>query len=172
MRGVMESKRLIYRPMTGEDYDAACSFLQDPEVMYAWEHAFSSGEVRDWISENRRRYEEDGVGYLLAVERKTGEAVGNIGLLQEMIDGEKRLGVGYLLRKRYWGMGYAAEGGKACLDYAFKYLMADRVIATIRPENQRSIHVAERLGMVPAGRVVKHYYGKEMPHIIYEIKRK
>ena len=172
MRGVMERKRLVYRPMTGEDYDAVCSFLQDPEVMYAWEHAFSSGEVRDWISENRSRYEEDGVGYLLAVERKTGEVVGNIGLLQEMIDGEKRLGVGYLLRKRYWGMGYAAEGAKACFDYAFKYLMADRVIATIRPENQRSIHVAERLGMIPAGRVVKHYCGKEMPHIIYEIKRK
>lgn len=172
MRGVMESKRLIYRPMTDEDFNAACSFLQDPEVMYAWEHAFSGEEVRGWISENMRRFKEGGVGYLLAFERRTGEVVGNIGLLQETVNGETHLGVGYILRRRFWGMGYAAEGAKACLDYAFKFLMADRVIATIRPENQRSIRVAEHLGMTPSGMVVKHYYGKEMPHIVYEIKRK
>ena len=34
----IESKRLILRKLKKDDFEALKRFLEDPEVMYAWEH--------------------------------------------------------------------------------------------------------------------------------------
>ena len=68
-------------------------------------------------------------------------------------------------------MGYATEGARASLACAFERLGAERVIAVIRPENSASRGVAERLGMEIEGRFIRHYRGKEMPHLIYAISK-
>lgn len=52
---VLETKRLYLRKMNQGDYDALCRILQDPEVMYAYEHAFSDEEVQDWLDRQIRR---------------------------------------------------------------------------------------------------------------------
>lgn len=57
-----------------------------------------------------------------------------LGLLMEELDGERKLGLGYLLRRDCWGMGYATEGAQALLDEAFYKRNASEVIAEIRPE--------------------------------------
>ena len=46
-----------------------------------------------------------------------------------------------------------------------------KVYASIRPENQRSIRVTERIGMKADGRFIKHYNGDDIEHIIYSIDR-
>lgn len=61
--------------------------------------------------------------------------------------------LGWVLAREHWGKGYAIEGARACLDYAFGPLGRDRVISLIRPANERSIRVAERLGERLAGEV-------------------
>lgn len=38
-----------FRPITKNDFADLCSVLQDKNVMYAWEHAFSDEEVHKWI---------------------------------------------------------------------------------------------------------------------------
>ena len=43
---VLETERLCLREMTREDYPDLCKILQDPEVMYAYEHVFSDEEAR------------------------------------------------------------------------------------------------------------------------------
>ncbi|MGI5857046.1 MAG: GNAT family N-acetyltransferase [Candidatus Merdivicinus sp.] len=40
----LETERLFLREMTSEDFQGLCGILQDPEVMYAYEHAFSDEE--------------------------------------------------------------------------------------------------------------------------------
>ena len=42
---ILETERLYLRKMTQEDYPALCEMLQDKEVMYAYEHAFSDKEA-------------------------------------------------------------------------------------------------------------------------------
>ncbi len=54
--------------------------------------------------------------------------------------------MGWTLARAAWGRGYAKEGARASLDYAFDTLGADHVISVIHPDNARSIAVAERLG--------------------------
>lgn len=166
-RKILQTGRLELREMSGADFSSLCKMLQDIEVMYAWEHAFNDNEVQAWIERNMVRYRKDGCGYWLAFERESGICVGQLGLLKEEIFGVNHIGIGWILAKKYWGMGYAVEGAAACLDYAFNKLNASRVIADIRPHNMSSRRVAERIGMHEQGCYDKIYNGVVMPHLLY-----
>jgi [ribosomal protein S5]-alanine N-acetyltransferase len=167
---MIESKRLILRRIAHTDFDELATMLKDIDVMYAWEHAFSDEQITAWIENQIRRYRDDGIGYLLAVDKFTNEVVGQIGLLNQTIGREKYWELGYILKKKFWKKGYAMEGAKACINYAFEVLNSDKVICEIRPQNTSSISVAIRLGMVRIGESIKKYNGKDMPHDIFEIK--
>ena len=162
MKLILQTRRLTLRELEKEDVGALRLILQDPLVMYAWEHAFTDAEIRGWIETNQARYQKDGCGYWAAQASETGKLIGMLGLLMEELDGERKLGLGYLLRRDCWGMGYATEGAQALLDEAFYKRNALEVIAEIRPENIPSRRVAERLGMRAEGELVKRYRGKEL----------
>ena len=51
-----------------------------------------------------------------------------------------------MLRREAWGKGYATEGARRAMAYAFTELGRDHLISLIRPGNDPSIRVAERLG--------------------------
>lgn len=167
----METERLRLRRLTAADMDALRPILQDIEVMYAWEHAFSDEEVQAWLVENLRRYGADGYSYLAVLERDSGTLLGLSGLLTEHIGDTARLGIGWIFGKDSWGKGLAYEAAKALLGYAFESGATD-VVATIRPENHASRKLAERLGMSQNGSFIKVYHGKQMEHFIYTIDRK
>lgn len=170
MEWIIESERLLLRKITKADFSDLKHILQDIETMYAWEHAFSDDEVSEWIDKNLARYESDGFSYLAAIHRATGQLVGVMGPLIETVEGIRHMGVAYILDKQYWGQGYATEGARACMEYAFHTLNATEVIAEIRPENLPSQRVAQRLGMNVTGQFIKHYNGKDMLHLIYSRK--
>ena len=46
---IIETDRLYLREMNQGDYEALCKILQDEEVMYAYEHAFTDNEVQEWL---------------------------------------------------------------------------------------------------------------------------
>jgi len=168
---MIKTKRLILRQITQDDFTDLCEILQDADVMYFWEHTFSESQVQEWIDRQLKRYEQTGVGVWIAIEKETGKTVGQIGLVYGDIEGEDVLELTYMLKKAYWGKGFAFEGGKACLDYAFKEMKMDKVYAPIRPENQASVKVAEKLGFEMHGEYFKHYNGKDMRHLIYVIDK-
>lgn len=170
MKWILESERLGFREITKEDFTLLCPILQDGEIMYAWEHGFTESEVRDWIEKNISRYASDGFSYYAAIRKTTGELIGMMGPLIENIQGRAHIGVAYILDKKYWGQGYATEGAKACMEFAFSHLHAENVIAEIRPENLPSRKVAERLGMRIIGAFMKEYNGRQMKHLIYSKK--
>lgn len=87
-------------------------------------------------------------------------------------DGKRVPEIGYLFQKAYWHKGYATEAAVACREYAFHKLGFAEVYSIIRNTNVASQKVAMRNGMKPVGRLVKHYRGVEMPHLIYCVKCK
>lgn len=88
-----------------------------------------------------------GVHKWLAYHRETGELIGRGGLSYKTLVGAEWLEVGWLLRRPYWGAGYATEIGRAGLDFAFGELGAPEVVAFTEPHNTRSRAVMARLGM-------------------------
>lgn len=164
---IIETERLILRKMDNGDYSALCKILQDEDVMYAYEHAFSDDEVDEWLKKQLARYETDGIGLWAVVLKENGEVIGQCGLTKQLWWGENVVEVGYLFRKDFWHKGYATEAAVACKDYAFNRLGEKRVYSIIRDLNLPSRRVALRNGMKVCGVQVKHYYGIDMPHLIY-----
>jgi RimJ/RimL family protein N-acetyltransferase len=54
--------------------------------------------------------------------------------------------LGWMLRRAFWGRGYATEAARAALGVAFTQLDRPHVISLIHPDNAASIRVARRLG--------------------------
>ena len=165
------SERLNFREINEEDFNAVYNILKEEEIMYAWGHGFSESETREWIKKNKVRYKSDRYSYFFVTEKKSRNFIGLIGPLIEEIDGKKYIGVAYILDKKYWGCGYATEGLKACINYAFDTIKANKVIAEIRPENIKSRKVAERAGMKIEGEFIKVYNNENMLHLIYSISK-
>lgn len=167
MEWMMESDRLSYRKITSNDFVNLKTILQDIEVMYAWEHAFTDEEIHEWINKNLIRYGNEGFSYFAVIEKATNQFVGTAGPLIEDINGTKYIGIAYIIDKKYWGRGYGFESAKASVDYAFNNLNASVVIAQIRPNNLSSRKIAEKLNMKIQSEYVKRYNGINMPHLIY-----
>nr|MDD6336253.1 GNAT family N-acetyltransferase [bacterium] len=168
---ILETKRLFLRTMNEGDWMPLCAILQDAEVMYAYEHAFTDEEARAWLNRQLERYQRDGFGLWAVILKETGEMIGQCGLTWQDWDGRQVLEIGYLFQKAYWHQGYATEAARACKEYAFDTLHAPEVFSIIRDNNLPSQQVARRNGMQPVGRMTKHYYNMDMPHILFSVKQ-
>ena len=168
---MIETERLLLRPHTLDDYEALCEILQDPQAMYAYEHALPDWEAREWLERQIARQEKFGYSPWAVILKESGRLIGQCGLSWQETDREDELEIGYLLNRVYWHKGYAAEAAIACRDYAFDVLGQERVCSIIRDNNLSSQAVARRMGMKPERTFVKHYYGMEMPPIIFTVHR-
>ena len=164
---ILETKRLILRELTQDDFDDTCKLLQDPVVMYAYEGAFSEWEVQEWLDKQFRRYANDGFGLWGVVVKGSGDLIGQCGVTLQECDGKLVPEVGYLFRKEFWHKGYATEAAIACKEYAFEKLGFDEIYSIIRDTNIASQNVALRNGMEKKATFVKHYRGIDMPHFVY-----
>ena len=77
---ILETERLALRELNQADFAALRAILQDEQVMYAYEHAFTNREVQAWLDRQRDRYAKDGFGLWAMVEKATGEMMGQCGL--------------------------------------------------------------------------------------------
>lgn len=164
---ILETERLCLREMTPEDWPALAEILQDPQAMYAYEHAFSDDEVTAWLTRQMERYTCDGFGLWAMIEKETGRMMGQMGITLQDWNGRRVPEVGYLLNRDFWHRGYAAEGAVACKKLAFETYGFPVVYSIIRDSNTASQRVARRNGMAPRGVVLKHYYDMDMPHIVF-----
>lgn len=167
MKIILETSRLLLREMTLEDLDFVATMLADPEVMRYYPRCCTREESEAWIRRQRVRYATDGFGFWLAVTQRSDEPVGQAGLLMQELDGVMRVGLGYLTHRPFWRRGLAYEACTSVLEHAFEVRGMGRVVSPIRPENEPSRRLAEKLGMVPGQQT--EYAGFQ--HIIYARSR-
>ena len=168
---ILETNRLILRPLTEEDFDAWTAVLGDPEVMYAYEHGFSPEEVRQWIERQQERYAKDGFGLWALIEKTSGQLIGDCGITLQDWNGREVPEIGYHLRRDRWHQGFTIEAASACREYGFHTLNFPELFSIIRDNNPPSQRVALRNGMALRGSFVKHYQGVDMPHLVFSVKR-
>jgi RimJ/RimL family protein N-acetyltransferase len=142
----LETERLTLRMLRESDLEAYAAMVGDPEVM----RFIGNGQplTRPFAWRNLAmilgHWQLRGYGLWAAEERASGQLVGRIGCWNP--EGWPGLEVGWLLRRASWGRGYATEGARAALDFAFTRLGRPEVISLIQPDNAASIRVAERIG--------------------------
>ena len=91
MEKIIETERIFLRKLNFEDFYKLSEILKDIEVMYAWEHSFSDGEIKEWIENNIRKYGEDKTGYLAVIDKKTKDFVGQAGIHYSIVNNKKIL---------------------------------------------------------------------------------
>ena len=164
---ILETERLQLREFIPQDADALATVLSDPETMRYYPAALDRAGVSAWIERNRRRYADAGHGLWAMVLKSNGEVIGDCGLTPQNVDGADEIELGYHVRRDLWGQGYAPEAARACRDYGFSRLGADRLISLIRPENLPSRRVAEKVGLT----LWKQVMWRDFPHCVYMIPK-
>src|SRR5687767_6617732 len=106
-----------------------------------------------------------GYGMWAAEEAATGRLAGRIGFFNP--EGWPGFELGWVLAREHWGKGYASEGARRALEYAFTEMSREHVISLIQPDNRGSIRVAERIGERLEGKT--EIFGHEV--LVYGIDR-
>ena len=110
-----------------------------------------------WVLEPIRLLLKRGAPITPAIAASFGRTAELVKLLASATTQERQDAFGLAVINRQ------VEAARACLDAAFGPLGFDAVIALVVPDNERSLHVVSRLGMVPDGR--RHAYGRE--HLVF-----
>lgn len=144
---IVETERLRLRHLVVDDALFILQLLNEPSFI-------------EYIGDRGVRTREDACAYILngpvasyarfgfglnLVELKaTGEPMGMCGLLKrETLDD---VDMGYAFVPAFWRQGYAREAATAVLTHAHQVLGLKRVVAIVKPQNQSSIRLLEKLG--------------------------
>jgi len=148
------------------DFEPFAKMCADEKVM-----RFLGGKALDRLEAWRNmafhigHWELRGFGHWAVQEKSSGQFIGRLGFLNPV--GWPAFEIGWTLSPQVWGKGYATEGARRALEYAFNELDKPHVISLIHPDNKNSIRVAERLGEKLEGKT--ELFGNDL--LIYGIDR-
>ena len=142
----LETERLKLRMWRESDIDAYAEMCADPLVMryLGAGKVFTRHEAWRSMAVFIGHWYLKGYSHWAVEEKAKGKMIGRLGFLNP--EGWPGFEIGWTLARHAWGKGYATEGAKAALQYAFEKLDQPHVISLIHPDNTPSMKVAERIG--------------------------
>jgi [ribosomal protein S5]-alanine N-acetyltransferase len=152
----IETTRLSLRPLTFNDFADFYEYAQDPAVSGPgmWLPYPSEAGAREDFERILSFYTRHLMWWALE-DRLTGKMIGRC-QLAEYDREDARAELSYALHHNFWGQGLMYEAASAVLGYGFETLKLNRVGAQVFIDNQGSIRVLEKLGMVQEG-CLRHY---------------
>ena len=145
---VLETERLILRPLTEADAEFMLELLNDPAfIRNIGDRKIRSIEGAKTYIKNGpvASYAKNGFGLCLVELKEAGEPIGICGLIKR--DTLHDVDIGYAFLPRYWSKGYAFESALATKQYALAEIGLNRLVAITDPQNAGSIRVLEKIGM-------------------------
>lgn len=174
---MLSTDRLILREWRQEDLAPFVRLNADPEVMRFFPDIMTAKKTTAMVERIGAHFSAHGFGLWAAEIKETGEFIGFIGMhhVRDELPFCPAIEIGWRLSKDSWGKGYAQEGARAALAYAFSGLGLEEVVSFTAVVNQPSINVMKKVGMtrdklgdfehsmVPDGSPLK-------AHVLYRIK--
>ena len=144
----LETARLILRPPVQADLDGFAAMAREEETMRFIGGTCSREVAWRVMATITGAWSLLGYSMFSVIEKGSGRWVGRLGPWQPGGPGGSWPGteVGWALLAAEQGRGYATEGARAAIDWAFDTLGWDRVVHCIDPRNVGSLAVAHRLG--------------------------
>jgi [ribosomal protein S5]-alanine N-acetyltransferase len=148
----LHTARLRLRPFTGADAAALFALHSNAHVLRYWDSPpWSDPACAERFLAVSRQMAEDGSGARLAMDRVSdGVFIGWCALTRWNPE-HRSASMGYCLDDAAWGHGYATEGARAVLQWAFDTLDLNRVQAEADTRNVASARVLEKLGFLREG---------------------
>jgi RimJ/RimL family protein N-acetyltransferase len=159
---VLETERLRVRPLAHDDLAAVCHILDHFSDEGA--SAAPQAERQQWLewtilgNEQFARLHQPPYGERAVALRQTGQVIGLCGFVPclepfEQLAGQPQahytteFSLNYAIAPAFRRQGYASEAAGAMIDYAFRELRLNRIVATTEYDNAGSQAVMRRLGM-------------------------
>ncbi|MCQ9367286.1 GNAT family N-acetyltransferase [Brevibacterium sp. 91QC2O2] len=186
-RPVITTQRLELRPMTPAHLPLHRQLDTDPKVMrFLLGRARSLAETDEFWTPRCADTSADAVGLGWWVGYAGDRFVGwwDLGrsdsepgtmLEPEAVLQPDEAEIGWRVLRSQWGQGYAPEGARALLQYAFETVGLQRVWAETMAVNTPSRRVMEKIGMRHIKTEVRHWDdplpGAELGEVVYEVTR-
>ena len=118
----LQTDRLTLRMLCETDLDAYAEMCADAEVMRHIGDGQPLARPMAWrnLAMMVGHWSMRGYGLWAAEDRASGVLVGRIGFWNP--EGWPGFELGWMLRRSFWGQGYATEGARAALEFAFTRL--------------------------------------------------
>lgn len=144
---IFQSQRLGFRNWSPTDFDQMAAINGNKNVMRYFPAVATNDQTTLFIKRMQALYDQKKYCYFAVDLIETGEFIGFIGLndLSYEASFSPAVDIGWRLGEQYWGNGYATEGAKQCLSYAFKTLGLDTIVCTAPQINKPSIAVMKKL---------------------------
>nr|WP_314466158.1 GNAT family N-acetyltransferase [uncultured Clostridium sp.] len=127
---------------------------------------FTHEDITNRLNTEIRNYELYHIQYWPIFELSTEELIGCCGVRPYKSETHS-YELGFHLREKYWGQGYASEAAKAAIEYSFHILKAKKLYAGHHPQNKASEKLLLKLGFQSIGR--EFYTPTGLYHPSYEL---
>ena len=146
----LRTDRLWLRRWLPGDRAPFAALNADTRVMEYFTAVLSREESDRLASQIEAHFERHGFGLWAVEVPSVTSFAGFIGLSVPRFDAPFTpcVEIGWRLAPKHWGFGYATEGARVVLEFAFKALRLDEVVSFTVPGNLRSSRVMENLGMI------------------------
>jgi len=178
MRDSIKTERLLLRRWRDSDRLPFQQMNADPRAMEFFPALLSPAESDTLVDRAQAHFDRHGFGPFAVELVEDSTFAGFIGLSVPNFDAPfmPTVEIGWRLAFDCWGRGLATEGARAVIRYAFEELDLDSLVSFTVPENLRSRHVIEKIGMThdPADDFDHPRLPEDHPmrrHVLYRLNR-
>lgn len=163
---LFKSQRLGFRNWSANDLEEFVSLNADTEVMQHFPKPLTKKETEAFIIRLQNHFNDKGYTYFAVEVLETKEFIGFIGLAYQEYEAPftPATDIGWRLKKSSWGKGFATEGAKRCLEFAFSELSLSKIVSTCTLQNKNSERVMQKIGMTKQG-IFKHPRLQDYPEM-------
>lgn len=153
---ILETERLILRPLRESDLDDLFEYAQDPLVadLGMWQPYESYEACNAHLEQLIGLYARFLMWWALE-DKASGKMIGRCELAR-YDDEDRKAEVGYALNRDFWRRGLMREAMQAVLKHGYTELNLDRVSAVVLLDNTASIALLEQQGFQREG-IMRHY---------------
>ena len=149
---MIETNRLILRPLKSDDVEDLLEYQSHPEIVryIPWPERTREQVVEaltKTINTGKSELKDQGDFFVLAWELKDGGKVIGQSNMSLRSTNDQISDIGWVTHQNFQRQGFAYEATHALMKYAFENFPLHRIVADIDTRNPESAQLAEKLGM-------------------------
>ncbi len=159
--GCITATRTALREVSAADLDDLIEINGDPEVtrFLPYETWSSASDASAWLQRMTGLAASGSARQLVIVRRTDSKVIGTV-LVFKYEEGSQRIELGYVLGRRHWRQGYAAEALRALIGHVFGEWGIRRIEAEVNPLNLASNALLRSLGFTHEGTLRERWFAK------------
>ena len=174
----LKTERLILRRWAAADREPFAQINADPRVMEYLGEILSRKQSDEVVDRIETHFQTHGFGLFAAELAEGGDFIGFVGLAAPTFETAFTpcVEIGWRLAAEYWDAGFATEGAREIVRYAFEELRLPELVSMTAIGNERSRRVMAKLGMTHDA--AENFDHPRLPsahplrrHVLYRLRR-